>query len=98
GGSGGGGNNINTNKPPKLELDGQKRRTAKVGELIAMTANASDDGIPRRRVIRASGGPRPPAAGAAGAPASTTAPAGASPNIPSRIGTRCCPDSASGLR
>lgn len=89
GGSGGGGYNINNNKPPTLTVSGDKVRTVKVGESITLTAAASDDGIPKLRVV---GQVPPRPAGEGGAAARSLAPA-----LP-RIGTRCCPDSTSGLR
>lgn len=91
GGSGGGGYNINNNKAPKLSVAGEKSRTAKVGEPIALTAAATDDGIPKLRVV---GRSQPPAT--EGERPARRAPSTA-PALP-RIGTRCCPDSTSGLR
>ena len=36
------------NKPPKLTVEGEKKRTAKVGEPVTLSAVATDDGKPRR--------------------------------------------------
>ena len=41
------------NKPPQLKLDGEKKRTAKVGEAVALSAVVSDDGKPRARPMAA---------------------------------------------
>lgn len=40
---------IRANKPPKLELQGRKSLTAKVGETVTLSAVVTDDGIPKRR-------------------------------------------------
>jgi len=40
---------IRANKPPTVEVQGAKSRTAKVGEAVPLTAVVVDDGIPRRR-------------------------------------------------
>ncbi len=37
------------NKAPELKIDGQKARTAKVGETLSLSAAATDDGKPNRR-------------------------------------------------
>jgi hypothetical protein len=89
GGSGGGGYNINGNKPPTVTVTGEKSRTVTVGESVTLTAVATDDGVPKRRVVGRSLRPVGSAARPAGQPAA--------PALP-RIGTRCCPDSSSGLR
>ena len=47
---------IRANKPPKLEVQGRKSLTAKVGEPVMLSAVVTDDGIPKRR---ASGWPAP---------------------------------------
>jgi hypothetical protein len=92
GGAGGGGYNINNNKPPTLSVSGEKTRTVKVGESVTLTAVATDDGIPKLRVV----GRAPARTGeGAAAPRPTVKPVG--PALP-RIGSRCCPDSTSGLR
>jgi hypothetical protein len=39
------------NKAPVLTLDGQRTRTAKLGELLVLSAVATDDGKPRTRAI-----------------------------------------------
>jgi hypothetical protein len=41
---------LRTNKPPELRVDGEKRRTIKIGEPLALTAFAGDpDNLPARR-------------------------------------------------
>jgi len=40
---------IRSNKPPKVEVQGRKSLTAKVGEPISISAVVTDDGIPKRR-------------------------------------------------
>ena len=40
---------IRANKPPKLEVQGRKSLTAKVGETVTLSAVVTDDGIPKRR-------------------------------------------------
>lgn len=91
GGSGGGGYNINENQTPTLKVDGPKTRSARVGEPVVLTAFGNDDGVPKRRMIRLPFGPQPQAPGgeASGIPANYRMP---------RVGSRCCADSASGLR
>jgi hypothetical protein len=37
------------NKPPDLTVDGPKRRAARVGEPVALSAHAADDGKPNKR-------------------------------------------------
>ena len=91
GGMGGGAFNIHGNKPPAVTVAGDKKREVKVGQPVLLTATATDDGMPKRRVNHSSLA----AAVAAGA---ATAPSPASTYVPSRIGSRCCPDSSSGLR
>jgi hypothetical protein len=51
GGSGGGGFNINGNKPPTLKVEGEKSRSVSVGQPVSLAAVATDDGIPKRRVV-----------------------------------------------
>jgi hypothetical protein len=41
------------NKPPELKVEGEKRRTARVGEPIMLSAGAADDGKPRARPMPA---------------------------------------------
>ena len=55
GGGGGGAYNILGNKPPMLEVEGDKTRPVRVGQPVTLTALASDDGIPKPRAVR----PRP---------------------------------------
>ena len=40
---------IRANKPPKVEVQGKKSLTAKVGEPITISTIVTDDGIPKRR-------------------------------------------------
>ena len=40
---------IRANKPPRIEVQGRKSLTAKVGETVELTAVVTDDGIPKRR-------------------------------------------------
>src|SRR5229473_4393193 len=81
GGMGGGANSLTGNKAPVLAVQGDKTRSVTVGQPVALTAVASDDGIPKRRVVRS--GPRP-----SSAPVATEAPAPALPPgyVPSKIG------------
>jgi len=44
---------VRANKAPNLEVQGQKRLTAKVGEPVTLVATVTDDGIPRTRAIGA---------------------------------------------
>jgi hypothetical protein len=48
-GMGGTDSSLIGNKPPVLRVDGDKRRTVKAGEPIALAAVATDDGIPKTR-------------------------------------------------
>src|SRR5262249_20293193 len=90
GGSGGGANNINGNKPPVLNVEGDKTRTVKVGEAVTLAAVATDDGVPKLRLLGRGTGNGPQRIGRNGIAAPP-------PPLP-RIGTRCCPDSTSALR
>lgn len=80
GGSGGGGYNINDNKPPTVKVEGPLSRTVAMGQPVDLAAVATDDGIPKRRLVPLV------------VPWTETA------KKPARIGSRCCADSASGLR
>ena len=53
GGGGGGAYNIFGNRRPTLDVVGGARRSATAGEPVALTARASDDGVPKRRAVRA---------------------------------------------
>jgi hypothetical protein len=44
---------VRANKPPSLEVQGQKRLTAKVGEPVTLVATIADDGIPKTRALGA---------------------------------------------
>ena len=41
------------NKPPELKVEGEKKRTAKVGEPVTLSAVATDDGKPKTRPMPA---------------------------------------------
>jgi hypothetical protein len=82
GGSGGGGYNINSNTPPVLKVEGDKTRTIAVGQPLRLSAVVTDDGIPKRRVV----------------PLIAPWLEDKSKDRYERIGSRCCADSASGLR
>ncbi len=43
---------VNPNTPPVLEVEGERTRTARVGEAVTLTAFASDDGVPEQRPLR----------------------------------------------
>ncbi len=43
---------VNPNTPPVLEVQGERVRTARVGEPVTLTAFASDDGVPEPRPLR----------------------------------------------
>jgi hypothetical protein len=55
GGPGGGANDTQTNVAPSLTVDGEKIRRAKVGELIDLSAKATDDGKPKVQPMPATG-------------------------------------------
>jgi hypothetical protein len=40
---------LRANKPPTIKIDGEKKRTAKVGEPVALAAVVTDDGVPKTR-------------------------------------------------
>jgi hypothetical protein len=44
---------VRANKPPSLEVQGQKRLTAKVGEPVTLVATITDDGMPKTRALGA---------------------------------------------
>ncbi|MGE0463749.1 MAG: hypothetical protein AB7Q16_20485 [Vicinamibacterales bacterium] len=52
-GAGSSGPEIRANKPPMLEVQGQKRLEARVGEPVTLIATVADDGIPKPRAIGA---------------------------------------------
>ena len=52
---------IRANKRPAVQVDGDKKRTARVGQPLALVAIVTDDGVPRRR-----GGQGAPGAAGAG--------------------------------
>lgn len=82
GGSGGGGYNINSNKKPVLKLEGEKSRSVSVGQTVNLAAVVTDDGVPKRRVV----------------PLTVPWTEDKEKGRYARIGSRCCADSASGLR
>jgi hypothetical protein len=91
---------LRTNKPPELKVEGEKRRSVKVGEPLTLVAIANDpDNLPARRV--AGTGRGQPAAGAAqtgagreGAPAAQAPP----PNPAYRPTSSLAARSGPGLR
>ena len=50
-GPGGTDPSLKGNKPPLLKVDGEKTRTIKVGQPLALAATATDDNIPRPRAL-----------------------------------------------
>lgn len=46
---------VRANKPPVVTVQGNKKLTAKVGQPLSITAQVTDDGIPRRRLPGLSG-------------------------------------------
>jgi hypothetical protein len=69
---------VRANKPPEITLEGDRRRTAKVGQPLSLAALVTDDGVPKRRgrggVVGSGSGARnreasapPPGSGGAGA-------------------------------
>jgi hypothetical protein len=82
---------VRSNKPPVIKLEGDTKRTVKVGQPLALAAIVTDDGIPKRRqqgvlpqgTLPSQGQPGQPqgapgsqgAAGAPAAPGAGTAPA-----------------------
>jgi len=67
---------IRADQPPVVKIDGDKVRTAKVGQPIALSALVTDDGVPRRGSVLGA----PPAAGGGGGRGSgAAAGAGAAP-------------------
>src|SRR5207244_12187026 len=44
---------VRANKPPTVKVEGEKKRTARVGQPISLVASVSDDGIPKQRSIGA---------------------------------------------
>jgi len=77
---------LRTNLPPELRVDGEKKRTVKVGEPLTLTAFAGDpDNLPARR----DGKPQP--ASASGMPASASGSGAASPAPPAPKPTSAAP-------
>jgi hypothetical protein len=80
---------VRSNKAPVVSIQGEKTRTVKVGQPIALVATVADDGIPRRRGGGGGGGGAAGAGpgggrgrgagGGGGAPATATPPATAPP-------------------
>jgi autonomous glycyl radical cofactor GrcA len=69
---------LRTNVPPELKVEGEKHRTVKVGEALTLVSTARDpDNLPARRAPRATGTPnnrRGATAGESGAGAAPPAP------------------------
>jgi hypothetical protein len=40
---------VRANRPPVVKIEGEKKRTAKVGQPVTLSAIVTDDGIPKRR-------------------------------------------------
>src|SRR5207248_6328090 len=40
---------VRANKPPEVQIDGDRRRTARVGQPLSLIAIVTDDGVPKRR-------------------------------------------------
>lgn len=73
---------VRANKPPVIKIDGEKKRTVKVGERLALAAWVSDDGVPKPRRTSAAATAR---ALALLANASPNAPRNPAYNPPSRL-------------
>jgi hypothetical protein len=73
---------IRANKRPTIRIEGEKQRTAKVGEPLPLVAWVTDDGVPKPRTSSATAAAR---AVAAGANASPNAPRNPAYNAPSRL-------------
>jgi hypothetical protein len=73
---------VRANKRPSIEIEGDKSRTVKVGDPLALTAWVTDDGIPKPRTSSSAAAAR---ALAARANASPNAPRDPAYNPPSRI-------------
>ena len=69
---------VRANKRPVIKIDGEKQRTARVGEALPLVASVTDDGVPKPRTTSA----RPSAPSANGSP---TAPRNPALVPPSRI-------------
>jgi autonomous glycyl radical cofactor GrcA len=79
---------LRTNIPPELRVDGEKKRSVKVGEALTLTAFAGDpDNLPARR----DGKPQPRDASGKmmtdDVPAKTSAPRAAAPAAPTNLAT-----------
>jgi hypothetical protein len=66
---------MRANKRPVVKVEGEKKRTAKVGQPIVLTALVTDDGVPRRRGGQGGAG-RQGGPGREGGPARQGAPEG----------------------
>src|SRR5438309_3512409 len=62
---------VRANRPPEVKIEGDKRRTAKVGQPLSLAALVTDDGVPKRR---GQGGVVGSASGAPGRGAGTPPP------------------------
>jgi hypothetical protein len=79
---------VRANTPPTVKVEGEKRRTAKVGQPISLAVVVADDGVPKRRPQGGVVGSGATARNrAANAPASGSSGAGAD-QIPTLFGTR----------
>ena len=52
---------LRANKPPTIKIDGEKKRTVKVGEPVALAAVVTDDGVPKARNLAPNYKPDPAA-------------------------------------
>jgi len=75
---------VRANKAPVVKIDGQKTRTAKVGQPVDLAAFVTDDGVPKRRGAGGGAAVGRGNSATAAAPAAG-APAGADPAIAQRI-------------
>ena len=73
---------IRSNKHPEVKVEGDKTRTAKVGQPISITAIVTDDGIPRRRGGFGGGGSAGGGRGGRGGGGAAPASSGAAPVTP----------------
>ena len=74
---------VRSNKEPVVKIEGQKTRTAKVGQVVDLAAIVTDDGIPKRRGFGGLGG------GSAATTTSNGAPAAApNPLVAAVVGAR----------
>jgi hypothetical protein len=85
---------LRSNVPPELKVEGDTRRSVRVGEPLTLTALASDpDNLPARR-----GGRAQPAEGRGGQPGAPRAPQPAAANAAYRPPSSIIPSNGPGLR